>query len=205
MRRVLGYHLWHANWWEEQAFARTDLSPEEAEEAAAYAFRQSCIRIAIHDHCQSSWADVARYVAQGEGIERSGLLGFGPATRESNNQHENGSASPSPARDDPRVQQPLTPTRAETHTETAIPTPSPTRIQHPFSTPASSRPGDATNTTSLFTPTRSGSESAARAAPTVDTDPRTITENCGADKSRGDINSENVMDLDWIVMTSISK
>lgn len=136
MRRVLGYHLWHADWWEERAYTRKDLSPEEAEGAAAYAFRQSRIRIAIHHHCQSSWNDVERYIGLGEGIERSGLLGFARA-------------------------------------ETAIPTPSPTRIltQRPLSTSTRSGPEDTANTSSPTrvlaqlppcTPTRSDSESAAR-------------------------------------------
>lgn len=164
MRRVLGYHLWHADWWEKRAFARTDLSPEETEGAAAYAFRQSRIRIAIHDHCQSSWADVARYVALSEGIERSGLLGFGQVTPDLND-----SPSPSPTRA-PHAQAPFfTPTRAET----AIPTPSPAAIltQRPLSTPARSGPEDTADSSfptrilaqlPLLTPTRSGGESVAR-------------------------------------------
>lgn len=65
MRRIIAYHTWHADWWEQQAVACTDLSPEEAEGAIAYAFRQSHIRLAIRDYCLKSWANVEEYVALG--------------------------------------------------------------------------------------------------------------------------------------------
>lgn len=197
MRRVLGYHLWHADWWEERAFARTDLSPAEAEGAAAYAFRQSSIRIAIHNHCQSSWADVARYVGLGEGIERSGLLGFEQVTPEIDG-HENGSSSPSPTRG-PCAQEPLfTPTLAEI----AIPTLSATRVlaQHPLLTPTRSGP---VNTSDPASPTPVLAEhplaSAARAAPIAASNNGPIVnawDGCGADDTGLDNSTENVMDID---------
>lgn len=65
MRRVIEYHEWHAAWWSQQAVARTDLSPEEAEGAVAYAFRQSHIRLAIRDFCLTSWASVDEYIGLG--------------------------------------------------------------------------------------------------------------------------------------------
>lgn len=76
MRRVVAYHTWHAEWWEQQSVGRQDLTPTEAEGAVAYAFRQAHIRVAIRDHCLKVWDSVERYVSLGEGVERSGLLGF---------------------------------------------------------------------------------------------------------------------------------
>lgn len=72
MRRVVEYHTWHADWWEDQAVNHTDLSPEEAEGATAYAFRQSHIRRTIRDHCLNTWADVERYIMLGD-VEAAGF------------------------------------------------------------------------------------------------------------------------------------
>lgn len=61
MRRVIAYHEWHADWWEELAFTRLDLSPANEEGLAAYTFRQAAIRRTIHNDCQHFWRNVVAY------------------------------------------------------------------------------------------------------------------------------------------------
>lgn len=62
MRRVLAYHAWHANWWEELAFARLDLTSICEEGYAGYAYRQASIRRSMRDDCQLLWRNVAAFV-----------------------------------------------------------------------------------------------------------------------------------------------
>ncbi|KAF7964571.1 hypothetical protein HWV62_5596, partial [Athelia sp. TMB] len=65
MTCVRSYHTWHAGWWEEQSVSREGLTAEENEGFAAYAFRQSSVRLAMRDTCAAAWQDVERYVLLG--------------------------------------------------------------------------------------------------------------------------------------------
>lgn len=62
MRRVMAYHAWHANWWEDLAFEKSDLSPPSEEGHAAYAFRQAGVRLAMRSECEHLWRNVIPYV-----------------------------------------------------------------------------------------------------------------------------------------------
>lgn len=62
MRRVMAYHAWHANWWEDLAFAKSDLSPPNEEGHTAYAFRQAGIHLAMHSNCEHLWRNMIPYV-----------------------------------------------------------------------------------------------------------------------------------------------
>lgn len=62
MHRVLAFFAWHAEWWDNQAHRRTNLSPEAAEGFAAYAFKQAYIRRSMRssfDHLwRTSWQSI---------------------------------------------------------------------------------------------------------------------------------------------------
>ncbi|KAF7980678.1 hypothetical protein HWV62_37111 [Athelia sp. TMB] len=73
MTRVKKYHTWHADWWEQQSVARDGLTPAESEGFAAYAFRQSHIRIAMREACELAWQDVEKYVQLGGQLDEGAV------------------------------------------------------------------------------------------------------------------------------------
>ncbi|KAF7964434.1 hypothetical protein HWV62_7984, partial [Athelia sp. TMB] len=57
MRRIQTFFLWHARWWDEQGHRNPDLSVEDAEGIAAYAARQSSIRMAMAHSFDILWRE----------------------------------------------------------------------------------------------------------------------------------------------------
>ncbi|KAF7967195.1 hypothetical protein HWV62_35598 [Athelia sp. TMB] len=62
MRRVIAYHAWHTNWWNDLAYAKLDLSAPCEEGYAAYAYRQASIRRALGGDCNLLWRNVSAFV-----------------------------------------------------------------------------------------------------------------------------------------------
>ncbi|KAI1796696.1 hypothetical protein LXA43DRAFT_1057566 [Ganoderma leucocontextum] len=55
MRRVIAFHGWKAEWWEDYVGRNYQEQPEYLEGANAYAYRQAAIRKAMRDHCRHVW------------------------------------------------------------------------------------------------------------------------------------------------------
>ncbi|KAI0695073.1 hypothetical protein C8T65DRAFT_744181 [Cerioporus squamosus] len=74
MRRTLAYHKWAAGRWSDLVDAKYADRPDYQEGANAYARRQAAIRTDMHDYCQKSWKDVARWASLGIADNRGSFM-----------------------------------------------------------------------------------------------------------------------------------
>jgi hypothetical protein len=69
MRRVLSFLEWHAQWWLDRRSLVTELSPDAAEGAFAYASRQAHIRESLRSAFEHTWRSSAEFAQLGVGAD----------------------------------------------------------------------------------------------------------------------------------------
>lgn len=66
MRRVIAYHGWASQQWQDRVSESATHSPDYREGANAYAHRQSAIRASMREFCERSWFFVPDWVNLGD-------------------------------------------------------------------------------------------------------------------------------------------
>jgi hypothetical protein len=67
MRRVLEYMSWFSNWWTSHTAVPSIVhDPYLSEGLAAYAAKQSDLRLSLRDHFQTLWKDVQSWLGTNE-------------------------------------------------------------------------------------------------------------------------------------------